>query len=105
MYECLTLKQPFAGADQLVSMRKHLAGEVPPLTLAADDKELEPQLQYITDKMLAMKLQNRYQSMQELESDLQECLAGTFKPRSVKAPPESIPSVDQKHFSLQLERL
>ena len=73
LYEMLTGAAPFLGESRSALMFQTI-NFVPPAPSTVDPA-VPPMLDFIVAKMLAKKLDERYQDARELASDLRECLA------------------------------
>ena len=73
LYEMLTGAAPFLG-ESMSALMFQTINFVPPAPSAVDPA-VPPMLDFIVAKMLAKKLDERYQDARELASDLRECLA------------------------------
>jgi len=73
LYEMLTGTAPFSG-ETMSALMFQTINFVPPAPSAVNPA-VPPMLDFIVVKMLAKKLDERYQDARELASDLRECLA------------------------------
>jgi serine/threonine-protein kinase len=73
LYEMLTGAAPFLG-ESMSALMFQTINFVPPAPSAVDPA-VPPMLDFIVAKMLAKKLDERYQDARELAGDLRECLA------------------------------
>jgi PAS domain S-box-containing protein len=72
LYELLTGRRPFDGADALELVHSHIA-KLPPLPQAIKP-DLPPAVAAIVMKLLAKNAEDRYQSAYGIAADLAECL-------------------------------
>lgn len=70
-YELLAGELPFPDTDPMALVHSHIAKTPPPLCQICPN--LPPILSHITDKLLAKRAEDRYQSAYGLKSDLQTC--------------------------------
>lgn len=68
LYELLTYNLPFKGSDTAATFMKILSGDPPPLSKYLED--YPPELDEIVSRALAKRLDDRYQSAEELGFDL-----------------------------------
>lgn len=73
-FECLTGRTPFRGESAMETMRMHTEEQPPALSEAAA-RELPAQVENIIARSLAKAPDDRYQSMADLLSDIDEALA------------------------------
>jgi len=79
IFEMLTGAPPFYGSAPLVVMMKHQVEDPPTLKQGSFGRTFPPELEEVVRTALAKKLDERYQSCFELETDLQEILtSGKF---------------------------
>ncbi len=100
LYEMLTGAAPFLG-ESMSALMFQTINLVPPAPSAVDPA-VPPMLDFIVAKMLAKKLDERYQDARELASDLRECLAqlrqtkigtGPHAPRQASVSAQPAPSL------------
>lgn len=77
MYETLSGHPPLVGETALATIHKHTSEMPKPLQVSNCDTRLRGRLDEIIFKTLEKDPDKRYQSMQELQKDLQELLADT----------------------------
>lgn len=87
MYEALTQSCPFAGANTVESIFKHLETTAPPLAKVRKDVKFPPGMQKVIDNCLAKDQGHRYQSMDALKQDLLAVQSGAGKRVKFCAPP------------------
>jgi serine/threonine protein kinase len=71
MYASLTGALPFAGADAVETMYKHIREQAPAFSVACPELELPPELERIVLKALEKDVDRRYQSANEMHADLE----------------------------------
>jgi serine/threonine protein kinase len=76
MYETLTGKPPFVGSNPVKTIMKHLQDAPRPLRYRFKNLDLPPALELVVLKCLEKEPARRYQSAQELLSDLDKVQAG-----------------------------
>lgn len=89
-FECLAGRRPFVGASSGEVMLKHLNDDPPRFSEVAPQIIIPPSLEAIIRKCLAKKPEDRYQSVQDLSSDLAEVGSGSDREDTlskVLAPP------------------
>jgi serine/threonine protein kinase len=72
MHEVLTAVPPFVGINLLDTMQKHINEPVPTFAQTAPELAIPPRLEQIVMKALAKLPEDRYQTMEELRSDLEQ---------------------------------
>ncbi len=81
MYECLTGKPPFEGANPVQTILKHVNEELKPFDAGL---EIPQGLQTIVTRALAKDPDERYQTVRELHADLQRLRAGEAPSQSAR---------------------
>jgi serine/threonine protein kinase len=71
MYASLTGALPFAGVDAVETMYKHIREPAPPFSAANPDANLPKELERIVLKALEKDVDRRYQTANEMASDLE----------------------------------
>ena len=72
LYEALTNTRPFARDTDLAVLNAVLKGDYKPVKMLRPD--LQPEMEHIVQKAMALKVENRYQSAEELALDLERFL-------------------------------
>jgi beta-lactam-binding protein with PASTA domain len=74
LYELLTGRPPFVGDSPVAVAYQHVREEAqPPSTF---DPQIPPEIDAITAKALAKRIEDRYQSAAEMRADIERALAG-----------------------------
>lgn len=99
MYETLAGKPPFSDDNSIKTILKHLDSEVPPFSRSAKQQAIPADLEYVVMRCLEKSPIDRYQSMHDLEDDLQKVKEGKplehvrkpvfFKPGKIDNPQPS----------------
>lgn len=76
LYEALTGQQAFVAENVLETMVKHVEGVVDPLAKANPALKDWTSLQAVMDRVLAIELEDRYQTVAELADDIEALKAG-----------------------------
>lgn len=76
LYEALTGQQAFVAENVLETMVKHVEGVVDPLGNANPALKDSTSLQSVMDRVLAIEVEDRYQSASELAEDIEALKAG-----------------------------
>ena len=101
LYELLTGELPFSGESAVSIALKHLQTETP--SIRAVDASIPQTLENIVLKATAKDPNHRYQSMDEMEKDLQTCLSASRQHEPKFTPPidddatRAIPIIKEKH--------
>jgi beta-lactam-binding protein with PASTA domain len=74
LYELLTGRPPFVGDSPVSVAYQHVREEAPPPSTY--DPQIPPEIDAITAKALAKRIEERYQSAAEMRADIQRALAG-----------------------------
>jgi serine/threonine protein kinase len=92
MFQCLTGRKPFAGANVFEIMARQVSEPVPQVTAVAPELKYAEQLTAVINRALAKKRDERYQSAGEMRHDLSllpQVSPEEWKTRSVaNRPPE-----------------
>ena len=83
-YELLTGKLPFSAADALELLYAHIAQEPPPVTALRSN--VPPMLSAILLKLLAKSPDERYQTADGLQADLERCRIETLSHKTTPFP-------------------
>lgn len=89
LYECLSGKPPFTGANAIEIVLKHQKEELVPVNLAAGSDVCSPELQVIVAKMLRKSTRDRYKSFDSIVADLDALAGGRFNPKRYERAEES----------------
>ncbi len=89
MFEMLTGVVPFDGADAIEVMVKHVQDNVPLPRDLCPQAEITSPAEYMILKAMRKDPNERYQSMEEVQSDLQRCYGQLRFRRSVRVLPDS----------------
>jgi beta-lactam-binding protein with PASTA domain/predicted Ser/Thr protein kinase len=92
LYELLTGRPPFVGDSPVSVAYQHVREEAPPPSSL--DPEITPEIDAITMKALAKRVEQRYQSAAEMRTDIERALAG----HAVLAPPVAGEGQATEHF-------
>jgi serine/threonine-protein kinase len=92
LYELLTGRPPFVGDSPVSVAYQHVREEAPPPSSV--DREIPPEVDAITLKALAKRVDERYQSAAEMRADIDRALEG----RPVYAPSVYSASAATEHF-------
>jgi serine/threonine protein kinase len=76
MYEAVTGKPPFLGDNPIQTIMKHINADAPPLAVTAPGVNIPKDLQTVILHCLEKKPERRYQTMDDLQSDLQAVREG-----------------------------
>jgi serine/threonine protein kinase len=76
LFECLTGRPPFCGANQFQTFMLHQTQPPPSLTDAAPNENFPAGLEAAMAKMLAKNVTNRYQTMGQVKQDFERIRAG-----------------------------
>ena len=82
LYKLVTKTNPFQGSSDQATARKVLDGDY--LKANEYDPRIDIVLSNIIDKMMAYEYVDRYQSLEELEEELNKYLRGEIKPPETK---------------------
>jgi beta-lactam-binding protein with PASTA domain len=74
LYELLTGRPPFVGDSPVSVAYQHVREDAPPPSTY--DPQIPPDIDAITAKALAKRIEERYQSAAEMRADIQRALAG-----------------------------
>jgi eukaryotic-like serine/threonine-protein kinase len=74
LFEFLAGRPPFVDADAVVVMARHIREAPPPLAAAAPDAPIPPCLEAVVQKALAKDPCERWQSADEFERELGQCI-------------------------------
>lgn len=97
MYEVLTGRPPFEANNELETLYQHLQSAPPPFADKAPNMVPHPELESIVLKCLEKAPERRYQSVRELQSDL-EALDLTVPPAAATTPVRSFPAKTRTKF-------
>ncbi|MCA9803097.1 MAG: protein kinase [Cyanobacteria bacterium HKST-UBA02] len=86
MFEVLSGRLPYEAESALEMLSLHAEGEIPAIGREGDNISIEPELEEIVARALAKDRENRFQSMAELASSLEEHFG---KPDFVEPDPNS----------------
>ena len=75
MFETLTGLPPFEGENDLDTIQMQLSAQPPSMSERRPDLKIAPELEKIVNRALEKAADNRYQSMEELQSDLSQLTA------------------------------
>jgi serine/threonine-protein kinase len=87
MYELLAGRVPFVGDTFMGILTQHMFEQPEPLRVLNPSCNVPPELERIVYKALAKQADDRYQSMEELASDLSAAALGTGSGSFSSAPP------------------
>jgi serine/threonine-protein kinase len=86
LFELLTGRPPFVGDSPVAVAYQHVREE--PLSPSSFDPEISPEIDAITAKALAKRVDERYQSAAEMRADIERALAGQQVSAPAVAGPE-----------------
>ena len=103
MYETLAGQPPFSSENSIKTILKHLDGEVPPFSRTAKQQAIPADLEYVVRRCLEKSPVDRYESMHDLQSDLQKLKNGEPIARVHKPEIFTPERVDPRTFYRQME--
>ena len=93
LYETLTGNPPFTGRAPLEVIMKHVNDTVPPMKIPPHLEMIPPEMDAIVRKCLAKSPMDRFQSLDEVLSAMQEMTSPAFKTPSFGTPGKQAPPV------------